>query len=117
MAKQATPSGDLSSITRQAMHQAHDAVDTYFDLLKKAISSYPSGGTELGEKLKIHAEQNLDAVQAFVKKLSQAKDLQEVFRIQTEFMQTQFNALGEQARSLGEVYTKAAGDVGTKPAS
>jgi hypothetical protein len=43
-------------------------------------------------------------------KLSQARDFQEVYRIQTEFMQTQFNSFAEQARSLGEAYTKAATD-------
>ena len=43
-----------------------------------------------------------------VNKLSRVKDFQEVFRIQTEFMQTQLNSLTEQARSLGDAYAKAA---------
>jgi phasin family protein len=43
-----------------------------------------------------------------VNKLSQAKDLQDVIRIQTEFMQTQFNALTEQTRNLGDTLSKAA---------
>ena len=28
----------------------------YFDFLKRTLSSYPSGGTELGEKLKTYAK-------------------------------------------------------------
>jgi len=41
------------------MEQARGAVDVYFDYLKKAISSTPSGGTELGEMLKSYAEKNV----------------------------------------------------------
>jgi hypothetical protein len=47
--------------------------------------------------------------------LSQAKDFQEMARIQTEFMQSMVNAFGEQTRSLAEAYTKAASDVVKKP--
>jgi hypothetical protein len=47
--------------------------------------------------------------------LSQAKDFQEMVRIQTEFMQSLVNAFGEQTRSLGEAYTKAASDAVKKP--
>jgi len=45
-----------------------------------------------------------------MRKLSQAKDFAEVARIQTDFMQSQFSAFGEQAKGLGEAYTKAAAD-------
>ena len=52
MAKDRKPVEELSGIAEQTMEQARGAVDVYFDYLKKAISSTPSGGTELGEKLK-----------------------------------------------------------------
>jgi hypothetical protein len=39
-----------------------------------------------------------------VQKLSQAKNFQDVVKIQTEFMETQINSF------LGEIYTKAAKD-------
>jgi hypothetical protein len=41
-----------------------NAVDTYFDYLKKAVSSTPSGGTEFGEKLKSYADANLSTTSA-----------------------------------------------------
>jgi hypothetical protein len=40
--------------------------------------------------------------------LTQAKDFQDIFRIQTEFMQAQLKEFDEQTRSLGEAFTKAA---------
>ncbi len=65
-------------------------------------------GTDFGEKLRRHAEQNLTAVQEYLTKLSEAKTVQDAIRIQTEFVQTQFNAFGEQAKDLAEAYSGAA---------
>ena len=111
MAKDTDPF-ELNAAAKQAMEQAHQAIDTYFDFLKKSVSSFPSGGTDLGEKLKDQSVQYITAVHELVKRLSQAKDFEEVLRIQTAFMHSQLNALGKQAASLGEAYTKeAAGGV------
>ncbi len=60
--------------------------------------------------MKTYTARNISASAECVGKLSQAKDFQEAFRIQTEFMQTQLNSFAEQAKSLGEACTKAATD-------
>ena len=60
------------------------------------------------ERLKDQSVQNITAVHDLVKRLSQAKDFEEALRIQTEFIQSHFQAFGEQMRSLGEVYSKEA---------
>jgi len=112
MAKNPKPLEDLNAQAMQAVDQTKEqvltAVDNYFNFLQKTVSSYPSGGTELGEKLKTYAEKNIAATHEFIRKLSQAKDFPKILRIQTEFMQTQMNALGEQTKNLGGAYTKAA---------
>ena len=54
MAKDTDPF-ELNAAAKQAMELAQQAVDTYFDFLKKSVWSFPSGGTQLGEKLKDHA--------------------------------------------------------------
>ena len=112
MAKDAKPLEDLKAnaerALEQTMEQTRGAVDNYFNFLQKTISSYPSGGTDLGEKLKSYAEKNIAATREFILKLSQAKDFQDVVRIQTEFMQTQMNAFGEHTKTLSEEFTKAA---------
>ena len=51
----------------------------------------------------------------FVRDLSYAKDIQDMFRIQMEFIQAQMSAFGEQAKSLGEAYIKAASGQTRKP--
>ncbi len=94
----------------RTVEQMLGAVDNYFNFLQKTISSYPSGGTDLGEKLKSYAQQNIAATHEFVHKLSRAGDFYDIARIQTEFMQAQMGAFGEQAKNLGEASSKAVTD-------
>jgi len=94
----------------RTVEQMLGAVDNYFNFLQKTISSYPSGGTDLGEKLKSYALQNIAAMHEFVRKLSRAGDFYDIARIQTEFMQAQMSAFGEQAKNLGEASSKAVTD-------
>ena len=108
---------ELSASTKQAMARAYRVADTYLDFLKGYTSSVPSGGTELGEKLKDHAVENINAVQGLAKRLSKAKDFDAAFRIQSEFMISQMNALGMQAMSLGKAYMKEAVEAAKKPSS
>jgi hypothetical protein len=95
-------------MAEQNMEKARGVMDNYFSFLRNMCSS------DLTEKMKTYTAQNISASTDCMHKLSEAKDFQEAFRIQTEFMQTQWNSFAEQARSLGEAYTKAATDV-TKP--
>jgi hypothetical protein len=95
-------------VIEKTMDQTRGALDNYFNFMQKAFSFYPVGGTELAEKMNSYTAQNISAARDFVHKLSQAKDFQDIIRIQTEFMQTQFSALAEQTKSLTEVFTRAA---------
>ena len=95
-------------VIEKAMDQTRGALDNYFNFMQKAFSFYPVGGTELAEKMNSYTAQNISAARDFVHKLSQAKDFQDIIRIQTEFMQTQFSVLAEQTKSLTEAFTRAA---------
>jgi hypothetical protein len=105
------PLEEVNTIAKQIKDQALVVTDDYFKFLKKTISSNPSRGTEVGDVLKSHAEKNIDLVQEFVHKLSEAKDFLDALRVQTEFMQSQFAALGEQTKNLSEAYGKSAARV------
>ena len=108
MAKDQKPADQMEAFSRDAMAQAHQAIDTYFDFLEKSVAHFSSGGTDFGEKLKVQSIQNIAAVHELVKRLSHAKNFEEAFRIQTPFMHSQLNALGKQAASFGETYAKEA---------
>jgi hypothetical protein len=70
----------LSAIAEQSMEKTRRAMDIYFNFLQGTVSSLPWGGTELGEKLKSIAEQNISTSHDFVRKLSQAKDCKTPFK-------------------------------------
>jgi 3-deoxy-D-arabino-heptulosonate 7-phosphate (DAHP) synthase class II len=95
-------------VVEQNMEKARGGMDNYFSFLQNMWSP------DLTEKVQTYTARNISASADCMRKLSQAKDLQEVFKIQTEFMQTQMSTFTEQARSLGEAYTKAATGA-TKP--
>jgi hypothetical protein len=93
----------VEKTVEQNMERARGAMDNYFDFFKSIW-----GRSDVIEKMRTYTAQNISASADCVHKLSQAKDFQDVARIQTEFMRTQLNSFSEQARSLGEAYTKAA---------
>jgi phasin family protein len=62
------------------------------------------------------AEQNVASSFEFAQKLARAKDIEEIMRLQAEFVKTQMQTLSDQAKELGETATKAATDA-TKPTS
>src|ERR1700728_4131204 len=101
----------LDQVTEVMRGEIRKAVDKNFDLLQKSVSSYPLGDTELGGKAKDCAEKNITIARDYIYKLSRANSLLEAVPIQTEFMQSQLGSFGEQIKSLGEIYTKAAAEV------
>jgi hypothetical protein len=74
------------------------------------MSTFPWSSTNLNRVLLSNATQNVTATFAFLQKLGQVKNFQDVVKIQTEFMESQMNSFSEQAKILGEIYTKAAQD-------
>jgi hypothetical protein len=94
----------------QIEERAKHAMETYVSWLQNAMSAVPWSNTNLNRILLSNATQNIAATLAFVQKLSQAKNFEEVVKLQTEFMGTQMNSFNEQSKVLSEIYTKAAGD-------
>jgi len=118
MATDEKPFEDLTAnaelAARQTMDVVHGALGNYFSWLRKMQSGSALGNTDLNKTLLKYAEQNVEASFTFAQKLSQAKTLQEVIKIQTEFTQTQFNAFSEQAKDLAAAFAESA--KGTKKA-
>jgi hypothetical protein len=94
----------------QITKQTQGAMENYFGWLQSTMSTLPWGNTNLNRVLLSNATQNVTATFTFMHKLSQAKSFQDVVKIQTDFMQVQMNSFNEQAKILGEIYAKAAGD-------
>ena len=99
-----------AQISEQMTTQAQSAMEKYFGWLQNTMSMFPWSNTNLPTILLNNATQNVTAVYAFVQKLSQAKNFEEVVKIQTEFMEVQMRSFNEQTKILGEIYSRAARD-------
>ena len=65
------------------------------------------GGSELSNKILGYAERNVANAFEFAQKLVQVKDVQDLAKLQMEFIQSQMQAMTEQARELTEAATKS----------
>jgi hypothetical protein len=101
--------------SEQMRQQVRGAIDSYFGFLSQSIASIPSGGSDLGEKMKTYAEKNIAATHQFLTEVSKAKDFGELMSLQTEFFQAQFKEFSGNLEGLGEGFAKAAGSAPKAP--
>ncbi len=100
----------LTGIEQQVQieERTKEAMQTYVNWLQNAMSTSPWGNADLNKKLLSYATNNVTAAVGLVQKLSQAKDVEQVVKIQTEFMSQQLNAFTEQTKAIMEICTEAA---------
>jgi len=114
MAKDKEPFDALTATAEQITKQTRRATETYFSWVQNAMSVFPWSNTDLNRKLLSHATGNVTTAVSFMQKLSQAKNLEDVAKIQTEFMEKQMKSFSEQAKTVGEI-TQAAADAMKRP--
>jgi hypothetical protein len=101
------PFAGISDLMTQNFEQTRKAMEKYADLLEKGMKASPWLDADLNKKIKDYMEKNIAAVNEFMRKLSEAKDVQSFWLVQTNFMQTQWKMLSEQMKDLGETVTKS----------
>jgi phasin len=69
-----------------------------------------AGAKEISAKAVSYAEKNVRTSLDFAEKLLHAKDLTEVMRLHSEYVQNQMRALAEQASEMGQLVSRAAMD-------
>ena len=98
--------GMAEQLAEHSMEKAQGAMKNYFAWLQSAMSAALWGNTDLNKKLLDYSAENTAAAFEFVQKLVRARNWEDVGKIQSEFMGTQLHSLNEQAKSIGETYTK-----------
>ena len=101
---------DLLKMIEQSMEQVATAINGYLQFFQRSVPSNLMGGSELSNKVLIHAEHNVASAFEFARRLLQVKDPQDLFMLQTEFIRAQMQAMAEQAKDLSETATKAVMD-------
>ena len=98
----------LNEMMTQGFEQTRKAIESYFDFVEKNVKADPLFDTDLTKKMKTFTEQNITTASEFAQKASNAKDFQDFWRIQTEFLQAQWKSFTEQTKELTESATKSA---------
>ena len=101
------PFAGISDMMTQNFEQTRKAMEKYADLLEKGMKASPLLDADLNKKIKDYMEKNIAAVNEFMRKLSEAKDVQSFWQIQTDFMQAQWKTFSEQMKDLSETVTKS----------
>lgn len=78
--------------------------------LESQTAAAQAGANDASRKAMRFASQNMAASFAFAQKLAQARDVEEVVRLQADFLRAQMETFAEQARELGASFTSLEGD-------
>jgi phasin len=120
MAKDTMPNFEIPAEMRRfaetSVAQAKQAFDGFMTAAQQAVERMHSqtaaaqvGATDASRKAMDFAGQNMAASFAFAQKLAQARDVEELMRLQADFLRTQMQTFAEQARELGTSFTQTTG--------
>ena len=109
---------EMRSMAEASFEQGRKAFDSFIGSAQQTAASLGGKGEaarasakDISSKAISYAEKNVQASLAYAQSLIHAKDLSEVMRLHTEYVQAQMKALAEQASEMGQTVTKAAMDV------
>lgn len=107
----------VREIAEKSVDQAKRAFEGFMDQAQKAVSTIEGQASamqattkDLNAKAFSFAEANVAASFEFAQRLTRAKDVNEIVKLQTEFLQSQLKAFNDQAKELGAAATKAMAD-------
>src|SRR3974390_3661862 len=106
MVKSDQPFAGISEMMTQNFEQTRKAMEKYVDLFGTGMKASPWLDADISKKMQSYIEKNMAAANEFIQKLSEAKDVQSFWLIQTNFIQTQRKMPHEQIKKLNETATK-----------
>ena len=121
---------ELRTVAERSVEQAKLAFNNYTQATEEAVSTFEqwveanqASAQNIRKKALRFAKRNVFSAFDFAQKLVQAKDIDELIGLQSEFLQSQMQVLGEQVKELGEAATvsvtesvKGLGESATKAA-
>jgi phasin len=108
---------EMRSMAEASFEQARKAFENFLSsaqatagTMEERGAAVRAGAKEMGAKAVSYAEKNMQASLDHAQALLQAKDLTEVMRLHSEYVQAQMRALAEQASEMGQIASRAAMD-------
>ncbi len=114
---------EMRSMAEASFDQARKAFEKFLagaqqtaGSIEERTATVRAGAKDISSTAISYAEKNVQASLDYAQALLHAKDLTEMMRLHTEYVQTQMRALAEQASEMGQIVSRAAIEA-TKPKS
>ena len=108
---------NLQNMADASLEQARKAFETFLSGAQRTASTFEgqtaaakATAQEIGGKAMSYAEKNVQASLDYAQNLMKAKDVTELMRIHSQYVQDQMRALAEQASDMGQTVARAAMD-------
>ncbi len=107
----------MRSVAEASVEQARKSFEHFVEsaqatasTLEERGATFRAGAKDIGAKAIGYAERNVQASLDYAQSLLHAKDLAEVMRLHSAFVQAQMQSLAEQANEMGQMVSRAAMD-------
>ena len=114
---------EMRSMAEASFDQARKAFEKFLSSAQQTTGSMEergatvrAGAKDISATAMSYAEKNVQASLDYAQSLLQAKDLTEIMRLHSEYVQAQMRSLAEQASEMGQIVGRAAMDA-AKPKS
>jgi phasin len=106
---------EMRSMAEAGFDQARKAFEKFLASAHQTAGTFEekgatvrAGAQDISAKALSYAEKNVQASLDYAQSLLRAKDLTEVMRLHSEYVQAQMRSLAEQASEMGQAVSKAA---------
>ena len=114
---------EMQAMAEASFDQARKAFEKFLSsaqatagTIEERRATVRAGAKDIGAKAIGYAEKNVQASLDYAQSLLHAKDLTEIMRLHSAYVQAQMRSLAEQASEMGQIVSRAAMDA-AKPKS
>ena len=111
---------EMRALAEKSVEQARQAFDSFISAAHRAVSAFEGqaetarrGAKDVTENAMTFAQQNIASSFELAEQLVRARDVEEVLKLQADYIKRQMQLFGEQARELGERTSATAKDATT----
>jgi phasin len=108
---------EMRSMAEASFEQARKAFEKFLATAQQTAGTIEergetvrAGAKDISSKAIGYAEKNVQASLDYAQSLVHAKDLTEIMRLHSEYVQSQMRSLAEQASEMGQIVSRAAMD-------
>lgn len=105
----------MRDFAEQSVDQARKAFDEFMDATQKAVSkaedsasAMQAGAADVNKKALTYAEEHVNAAFNFAQQLVKTDNVEDMMKLQQDYLRKQMESLGEQTREFSNTATKRA---------